>query len=1172
MVNGNNNKNKSKSKTSTYKIQISKSKKASSSPKGSPKGSKGSKSKSGIVIKNVKTKSGIVIKNAVSKSKTVGKSKFVFASKKNEKKLLSRINELANENTSAAKNRIEPLEWILPNKKEFPLWVYNTFMKYRQDTKGVTPQPGKPTPLKHQQFLRDYMGKNSPYRGVLLYHGLGSGKCHAEGTPIMMADGSIKKVEDIQVNEELMGDDSKPRKVLSLARGLDKMYEISSSSHSFIVNEAHILCLKRENSEDVIEMSVKDYLALNLEDQCQYYLYRIPIDFNENHLTIQDDDPYTYGSKIGNNESITSIDMKYKCNTFINRLKLLGGIIDHNHFDKDNHDIVINRTYSKTLIDDIVFVARSLGFVSDYYANKFIHINGDLSLICSQKYKLKDEKISLNYSFDVKYVNEDEYFGFTLDGNSRYLMGDFTVTHNTLSSVFIAENLKSERNVVFLSPASLKPNFIQEGLLKIGNPEYNANPKSIYDKYSFVSFNASNTPDQIRAIGGFDNKVIIIEETHNLVSKMVSGIMGSSKHGKEIYDYLMNAKNAKIIALTGSPAINDPFELAVLFNVLRGYIELSYFRINNVGSEYGNRWEFDQIMPQLMDSPYVDYLEFNKVNKSLEVHFTVKHYDERYKDACDALVQKCSALNIDMKYLEKINVPLFPTENEGETFYEYFVDESSEGMKLKNADIFKRRILGLVSYYTAQENIPDKITKDYFKVKMSDYQFKIYEILREKERKTEKGSNAGVGTGKRKKKRTGTKSTFRVFSRQSSNFVFPEEVPRPYPDPSFVVSVSDFGKKKKDNTENLAKMIATENKADEDGEVEDDYKKRIIDALAKLEENGDVYFKPGPNGLDKLSPKMKVMLENINASPGLVFVYSNFRSVEGVEIFSKVLEHNGYSKYGVQNNLPKYAIYSGTEDEARRTELLRVFTNPDNKYGKDIKIIMATSAGAEGLNLKNIRQVHIMEPYWNQVRIRQVIGRGVRYLSHISLPPEERNVEVYRYFSTLTRDQMLMTREKISTDEHIEDISMKKQGVIDELEQCLKEAAVDCMLNAPYIKGSYKCYTFGSDAKGFSYMPSLKKDLITSYSTVSETKKVKKQYLTLYYSIEKKQVYLKDDSNKFYLYRDPTKTPVTLDIKKIKLFAVDPNDDHVYDYKSIQSGIQSLVGVVNKESQIVKKK
>ena len=175
---------------------------------------------------------------------------------------------------------------------------------------------------------------------------------------------------------------------------------------------------------------------------------------------------------------------------------------------------------------------------------------------------------------------------------------------------------------------------------------------------------------------------------------------------------------------------------------------------------------------------------------------------------------------------------------------------------------------------------------------------------------------------------------------------------------------------------------------------------------------------------------MKIMLENIQKSPGLVFVYSNFRTLEGVEIFSKILDFNGFSKYGTTNNLPKYAIYSGTEDEKDKKETLRLFTSDENKHGKFIKIILATAAGAEGLDLKNIRQIHIMEPYWNQMRIEQVIGRGVRRGSHLALPPNERNVEVYRYFSVFSKQNSMLTKDKLSTDEHIEQISVKKQQII----------------------------------------------------------------------------------------------------------------------------------------------
>ena len=99
------------------------------------------------------------------------------------------------------------------------------------------------------------------------------------------------------------------------------------------------------------------------------------------------------------------------------------------------------------------------------------------------------------------------------------------------------------------------------------------------------------------------------------------------------------------------------------------------------------------------------------------------------------------------------------------------------------------------------------------------------------------------------------------------------------------------------------------------------------------------------------------------------------------------------------NDRPKYGIYSGVEDEQERAKLIDIFTSPDNKDGSRIKLIMATAAGAEGLDLKNIRQVHVMDPYWYESRINQVIGRAIRRGSHDDLPEDQRNVEVYRYLS-----------------------------------------------------------------------------------------------------------------------------------------------------------------------------
>jgi hypothetical protein len=97
----------------------------------------------------------------------------------------------------------------------------------------------------HQMFVRNFLSFQTPYNSLLLYHGLGTGKCLKINTPIIMFDGSIKMVQDICVGDILMGDDSTPRNVTSLARGQDKMYHVVPiKGEKYTVNSEHILCLK----------------------------------------------------------------------------------------------------------------------------------------------------------------------------------------------------------------------------------------------------------------------------------------------------------------------------------------------------------------------------------------------------------------------------------------------------------------------------------------------------------------------------------------------------------------------------------------------------------------------------------------------------------------------------------------------------------------------------------------------------------------------------------------------------------------------------------------------------------------------------------------------------------------------------------------------------------------
>jgi len=1051
-------------------------------------------------------------------------------------------------------------DWVLTNKKEFPEWFNKTFLKFRAMGKQE-PMKSVYEPYNYQKMLRDFMQSSSPYRGILLFHGLGTGKCHGLNTKILMYNGTIKNVQDIKIGEQLMGDDSTPRNVLSLANGQDNIYKIIYDNGFYTVNSEHILVLK-DNKNDIVEITVANYLIQNNYFKKKYKGFKTKIDFPLKKLNMSQTNYVC--------TELQDYDDDYIYNSFENRLKFLLALINLDKKISANNFILT--IHSLKCYNKVIFLLESCCI--SYEKNNIIEINNNIYMIpihINKKYNFaytpseivsEQDLIFINdYEFEIKLTQEKDYYGFVLDGNHRYLLGDFSVTHNTCTSITIAENLKKERNIVVMLPASLRSNFIYKGLLFCGDPAYKNDKAKITQKYSFISYNASNTLAQLKRLGSLDNKVIIIEEVHNLISKIISGINGTSKQGLEIYNMLINAHNTKIIALSGTPIINDAFEAAVLFNLLNGYNEVNYYRIIKVPVGFSLR-DYDNLEKELKMNKYIEYVKINKLNKSIEFLFNIKSYNPNYRillDEIDSILNQ----RLEAKFLELKKVSLFPIDNDGEDYKKYFVEENQkEGDNLKNQEIFKRRILGLVSHYSSNKgNYPQVVYKDIYRVEMSNYQFLIYEILRNKERLSEKGKEKESKKTNKKKK---VKSTFRVFSRQASNFVFPEEILRPYPDPKFIVSI----KKNENNDVNnstFKKIMNYEEKLNENNNTRfnEDYKLRIKEALNELDTKGDIYLKPGPDGLDKLSPKMKLLLENINKSPGLVFVYSNFRTVEGVEIFSKILDHNGYAKFGTRSTEPKYAIYSGSEDEKEKKEILETFTKDDNKHGKYIKIILATSAGAEGLDLKNIRQIHIIEPYWNQMRIQQVIGRGVRRDSHISLPPSERNIEIFRYFSVFSNKNAIMTKDKLSTDEHIEQLSLKKQKIIDQMLLLLKECAFDCVLNSANINGDYKCFSFGSGAKGFSYYPYISDDIIMS-NTIENTKKVERKLVRgIFYD---KKVYLFNTAKKeFYLYNDNNSKTIKIDLKesKAKPLLIDINTNLVYDVNSIKTNNPIIIGKIS---------
>lgn len=228
------------------------------------------------------------------------------------------------------------------------------------------------------------------------------------------------------------------------------------------------------------------------------------------------------------------------------------------------------------------------------------------------------------------------------------------------------------------------------------------------------------------------------------------------------------------------------------------------------------------------------------------------------------------------------------------------------------------------------------------------------------------------------------------------------------------------------------------------------------------------------DNLNKYSIKLHSICTNIINSKGISIIYA--AHIEGGAVpIALALEELGFTRFStsqytkslfenppveqidslymkprsqlknVKFNPARYAMITGDSLLSQKNaEDLSFITNSDNKDGSKVKVIIISKAASEGLDFKNVRQLHILEPWYNLNRIEQIIGRGVRNLSHCSLPFKERNVEIYMY----TMRPFLYNDEKIETlDMYLYRLAEKKAKKIGNVTRLLKEISIDCNLN-----------------------------------------------------------------------------------------------------------------------------
>ena len=201
------------------------------------------------------------------------------------------------------------------------------------------------------------------------------------------------------------------------------------------------------------------------------------------------------------------------------------------------------------------------------------------------------------------------------------------------------------------------------------------------------------------------------------------------------------------------------------------------------------------------------------------------------------------------------------------------------------------------------------------------------------------------------------------------------------------------------------------------------------------------------DNIGKYSAKIKHIGEQVSNSTGIILIYSYYLD-NGLIPVALMLEELGYKKYGSPlltsrtTEIGKYIIITSDPRYHSNLDVIERVKAEDNLRGEKIKVVLISMAGSEGVDFKNIRQIHILDPWFNMSRIEQIIGRGVRTCSHKMLPFKERNVQLFMYASQLT-DNLL----EIAADMHIYNLAEQKAIKVGNISRLLKENAVDCILN-----------------------------------------------------------------------------------------------------------------------------
>jgi hypothetical protein len=787
----------------------------------------------------------------------------------------------------------------------------------------------------NQILLKNFLNPKTPYNSILLYHGVGVGKCHGRGTKILMWSGEVKEVQDIKCGELLMGDDGSPREVISLAQGHDMLYKISGGGVEWTGNSEHILCLKYVGQSIYYDVNTRLWLMKTIH-------------------------PTTYKTIV-----------------------------------KAAHSKIEIETLRDLQQDSIVYEVPIKTFLTwpNDMQDSFIAF----------RVNIKDEppRADLTYEITITAIGLDEYFGFILTGNHRYLLHDLTVTHNTCTAITIAENFNSQfkNKTLVLLPSSIKDNFRRQifdvnklsSVLDSGDSQCVASKylnlipdkktltkeglekrvnKQINGSYEFMGFmefgnlvkgvsdainkrykgkpEAAEAALRLKLRKMFSDRVIIVDEVHNARAEKEAT---KKRVPPLLLKTLESAQNVKLVLCTATPVFNSADEIVWLLNYMLANEKRPLIDKKDLFASDG-----DLKNPELLASLCRGLVSFMRGDNPFT--FPVRLYPSFNRDG--RLIKKIPSLDI--------NGNVIPDQN-----------------RLKSKEIVLSPMSEFQSrrYKEVKEQLNDKEAEEELEEDIEDIEI------------DEKKSHISMPI-------------------QISNIVFPTGN---YGKAGFEDCFRETGSK-------CARFA---------------YKKDYKDFLSY-------------ENLGQYSSKLRTIAEYILNSRGIVFVYSYYIWSALVPL-AITLEHMGLKRHGGDSILAdgtRDGLMSGSYSLLVRepkfcvdlAKEVQAITDPANKDGNKIKVILASSVVAEGIDFKRIREVHIVEPWYHQNRAEQIIGRAVRTCSHTALPIHERNVTIYQHAAVLNLD----TKQE-SIDLQVFRIAEQKQEFINKVLKVLRDNSIDCQLN-----------------------------------------------------------------------------------------------------------------------------